>query len=469
MKAINQKYAPILFVTTIALFAGGAACVAPTGSDDQDVVAAPPPPPDDEAYFIDDDTLGVDFEHSPSGGTDFDFCMEPGGDSDLNLKNAAWLGWMAANEYAHLGYIAPALSTLGFGNDGAGDLLWVKCANDLRQVRDFEKSRPEELQAEFAKGPESFLDYLSHYTSDWAFEERWGTCAVNWFEESGYDGKKYPAAAFEEFLIQTPAENQYIQFFSGGEYAMDTLQFEKGSTQVMYARHGELPLAIVSFRGTEADKWQDITTDGDFWRIKLENEGWPEEWGKMHRGFYNAFDAIAGERLMSVIAGLRGTGVQIYLTGHSLGGALATVMAARIMKDMEAGADYNFKGVYTFGSPRVGNTDFQDKFEDTAEDIGLKVIRFRNEKDVVTTVPKFLWYRHVGTVTYLEEDLLDYDDDPSFNFTLSGADHSITGYGENFTPKSGYYRRVLKHMNDPQYDAYDVCGDTGGGSGGGNK
>jgi hypothetical protein len=133
-------------------------------------------------------------------------------------------------------------------------------------------------------------------------------------------------------------------------------------------------------------------------------------------------------------------------------------MAARIMKDMEAGADYELAGLYTFGSPRVGNTDFREEFEDTADDLGVKVVRFRNGKDVVTTVPKFLWYRHVGTVTYIDEDGLEYDDEPGFGFSVSAADHSMTVYGDNWEPATGYYRRILEHMNDARYDEYDVCG-----------
>lgn len=40
---------------------------------------------------------------------------------------------------------------------------------------------------------------------------------------------------------------------------------------------------------------------------------------------------------------------KVYLTGHSLGGALSVLIAAELYEDFDLGE------VYTFGEPRVGN------------------------------------------------------------------------------------------------------------------
>lgn len=49
---------------------------------------------------------------------------------------------------------------------------------------------------------------------------------------------------------------------------------------------------------------------------------------------------------------------KIAVTGHSLGGSLATLAAVDIQKDIKA-VDI----MYTFGSPRTGNTQFSNYFK----------------------------------------------------------------------------------------------------------
>ena len=80
-------------------------------------------------------------------------------------------------------------------------------------------------------------------------------------------------------------------------------------------------------------------------------------------------------------------------TGHSLGGALATLAAKLIGK-----ATPNI-AAFTFGQPRVGDPLF-------AESYGPKHYRFVTEKDVVPKVPLrgiFTRYRHVGQEVILSE------------------------------------------------------------------
>ena len=69
------------------------------------------------------------------------------------------------------------------------------------------------------------------------------------------------------------------------------------------------------------------------------------------------------------------------MTGNSLGAALATLAADRYG---------NVQGVYTFGSPKVGNDVFKEKFI-------VKTYSIVNNKDIVTRVPPPGIYKHVGT------------------------------------------------------------------------
>jgi predicted lipase len=66
--------------------------------------------------------------------------------------------------------------------------------------------------------------------------------------------------------------------------------------------------------------------------------------------------------------------------GHSLGAALATLAADRLP---------DVQGLYTFGSPRVGDKGFQAHFR-------VKAYRLVNGKDIVPTVPGEGPFRHVG-------------------------------------------------------------------------
>ena len=50
--------------------------------------------------------------------------------------------------------------------------------------------------------------------------------------------------------------------------------------------------------------------------------------------------------------------LQVYLTGHSLGGALATLAAYDVARALEACPQRTHVLCYSFGSPRVGNHAF---------------------------------------------------------------------------------------------------------------
>lgn len=79
----------------------------------------------------------------------------------------------------------------------------------------------------------------------------------------------------------------------------------------------------------------------------------------VHNGFlgsYLASRTMILDAIDSVVPGApkKAGGMRIWLTGHSLGAALATLVAAGL-KD----SGYNVAGVTTFGSPRVGDSHFE--------------------------------------------------------------------------------------------------------------
>jgi len=73
----------------------------------------------------------------------------------------------------------------------------------------------------------------------------------------------------------------------------------------------------------------------------------------------------------------------VFFTGHSLGGALATLAASRWNTPTTH--------LYTFGSPRVGGKKFIQSF------VFGERYRYRNNNDIVTKVPfEILGYKHVS-------------------------------------------------------------------------
>ena len=83
----------------------------------------------------------------------------------------------------------------------------------------------------------------------------------------------------------------------------------------------------------------------------------------------------------------------IVITGHSQGGALATLTAAHIVAD-----GFYVSDLITFGSPRTGNAEFVDSIK---RGIG-NALRWRNNNDIVTIVPPISkGYRHIGVELHI--------------------------------------------------------------------
>ena len=135
---------------------------------------------------------------------------------------------------------------------------------------------------------------------------------------------------------------------------------------------------------------------------------------KMHRGFVDAYFSVRDQ----IHAYLRSHPVtNVTVTGHSLGGALATLCAVDVQ--------YNFSTIaielYTFGSPRVGNGGFRDSFNQRVPNS----FRFVYGMDIVPALPRpWQGYSHVDTEYRLGPRV-------SFNFLSQRfKDHSISNYLE---------------------------------------
>ncbi|TVU15304.1 hypothetical protein EJB05_38818, partial [Eragrostis curvula] len=184
-------------------------------------------------------------------------------------------------------------------------------------------------------------------------------------------------------------------------------------TQVAIWRDSSRRRLVVAFRGTEQSRWKDLRTD-----LMLVPAGLnPERLGgdfkqevQVHSGFLGAYDSVRN-RIMALIKCAIGYQLSIwdeenaetirwhvYVTGHSLGGALATLLALELSSSQMAKNGAIFVTMYNFGSPRVGNRKFAEVYNTKVKDSW----RIVNHRDIVPTVPRLMGYCHVEAPVYLK-------------------------------------------------------------------
>ncbi|MGA5820702.1 lipase family protein [Kitasatospora sp. NPDC094028] len=149
-------------------------------------------------------------------------------------------------------------------------------------------------------------------------------------------------------------------------------------------------MIVVAFRGTEPREIRD-------WLSDATTPPWPGPAGTgyVHYGFAQALESIFPD-VRKAIAELRTDDQSVWLTGHSLGGALAMLAAARLeLEEPALRAD----GVYTFGQPRTC-----DRLLAAAYNKGLKErsYRFVNANDIVPQLPPEPAFTHVAALRYLD-------------------------------------------------------------------
>lgn len=107
----------------------------------------------------------------------------------------------------------------------------------------------------------------------------------------------------------------------------------------------------------------------------------------IHRGFYNGYNTISAtvkSQIQLIISKYRNA--PIYVTGHSLGGALAVVAGLDLHSTFS-----NVNKLYTFGQPRVGNLALSNYIGAQFPD-AYRVIHYADM--VVHVPPQNLNYNH---------------------------------------------------------------------------
>lgn len=165
------------------------------------------------------------------------------------------------------------------------------------------------------------------------------------------------------------------------------IDIEKTHTQLyIFKKNNDL---FIVFRGTESIR--DVMYDFMFIKKKFPTDVKSFFRPKIHHGFLYTFQSVE-KQLFDKIQDLRAEyPYKIYVTGHSLGAALAILCTFELKRKLNIDAI-----MYNFGCPRIGNRSFIKLYN--------KIIpnsyRVVNDDDTVTNLPKF-GYKHVKTLIYI--------------------------------------------------------------------
>ncbi len=175
--------------------------------------------------------------------------------------------------------------------------------------------------------------------------------------------------------------------------------FSHAETQAFLAKRSQDSIAVLAFRGTEATELKDIKTDLN---VFVNNK----DGVLIHSGFQKAYEKVR-RPIQKEIDKLGD--YALFVTGHSLGGALALITVRELNTQ-------NMAACYTFGSPRVGSSEFADK-------IKSPIYRVVNTADIVPRLPP-------GISIELAVDILRFLKSifPFFEYIAAWLDNKVSGY-----------------------------------------
>jgi hypothetical protein len=208
-----------------------------------------------------------------------------------------------------------------------------------------------------------------------------------------YQDIRYVLEVLELWGIKDTRDD--FQYFNNKEYDTQAFIFRTDNC------------IVLAFRGSQEvrDWYTNFSTQLRKFTIRREGQTTISSYkGRVHTGFFLGWASVEKDVLAQIKYWQEElkpgkTLPPLLVTGHSLGGALATMAAASLQDN-----NMEVAGLYTFGQPRVGDLSFTRQLNTRLAD---KVFRFINNNDVVPHVPPPFslrnptrLYAHLGTVKY---------------------------------------------------------------------
>jgi len=153
-------------------------------------------------------------------------------------------------------------------------------------------------------------------------------------------------------------------------------------SMIGYVLYGD-GVCVIVFRGTDG---------GLDWLANLSSLPTGSPHGSIHHGFHHSYKPL--KRQLQIVLD-KNDPKEIWITGHSLGGALALVCAY----DLIANEDHDINGVMTFGQPMVAGSDLATYLD---EELVGKYAHFVNDADIVPRVAP--GYSHCGSLVWFTQE-----------------------------------------------------------------
>lgn len=160
----------------------------------------------------------------------------------------------------------------------------------------------------------------------------------------------------------------------------------------------DLGAIVIAFRGTQENSIRNWVEDLFFKQLDL---NYPGMSGSMvHHGFYSAYhNTTLRPQIVEAVQRIqeRDVSLSIMVTGHSMGGAMASFCALDLM------VNYGAKDVQvvTFGQPRIGNKIFADYYSMFVP----KTIRVTHDHDMVPHLPPYYTYLRQRTYHHFPREV----------------------------------------------------------------
>lgn len=196
----------------------------------------------------------------------------------------------------------------------------------------------------------------------------------NLIAQSAFFAKISNYAYKNEEEIQQEYPDYDIEYYS---YAgADVFVFENASDM------------IIACRGTEVKQISDVKADLSISKTKATQ-------GKIHIGFNHYVDKIWNS-IFTRACDAKDNNKKLWITGHSLGAAMATIIAVRLTENT---ASQTPEALFTYGSPRVGDRTFINY----CNGLSFSHHRWVNDGDIVTKIPFAPFFYHCGIMHHIAE------------------------------------------------------------------
>jgi hypothetical protein len=184
-----------------------------------------------------------------------------------------------------------------------------------------------------------------------------------------------------------------------------------------------IPFIVVAFKGTTPTNYEEFLVDATFQRTDARSF----LFGCVHEGFYESLFSTTGfgdqdvrDPYGAILAAVQtkaaqiqdqlGTTepVQLWITGHSLGAALSSLLFARWLKcPQDLSRRLVLRDAYIIGTPAVGDSDFASTFSShTNQPVTRSSTMFRiiNKSDIFCRLPPGYDSKSCGKVYYMTID-----------------------------------------------------------------